>query len=245
MPGATWRRRPHAPRRASASRWGMRAVSSSDRPGGRVREAAQAVRREEDDLGGAGDGQAVDQIQVHRAGPPAAAESSTAAGAGGRGSAVPGRAGGRPPTRARLRGDRVEFLPAGRPAQVLRTQPLDDARSAMPKATRGSEPIEALLKEGRKFPPPKAFTKAARVKSAGDLRRGEAQPRCGSGSVRRGSSGGSSRGGRPSSGSCPTRSGSSAGSSTSPTTAWTATSRARGGTRPRSSGRGSRGTAAS
>jgi acetyl-CoA synthetase len=34
----------------------------------------------------------------------------------------------------------------------------------MPKATRGSEPIEALLKEGRKFPPPKAFTKAARVK---------------------------------------------------------------------------------
>jgi acetyl-CoA synthetase len=37
----------------------------------------------------------------------------------------------------------------------------------MPKATRGSEPIEALLKEGRKFRPPKAFTKAARVKNAG------------------------------------------------------------------------------
>jgi acetyl-CoA synthetase len=37
----------------------------------------------------------------------------------------------------------------------------------MPKATRGTEPIEALLKEGRKFPPPKAFTKAARVKNAG------------------------------------------------------------------------------
>ena len=36
----------------------------------------------------------------------------------------------------------------------------------MPKAMKGSEPIEALLKEGRKFPPPKAFTKAARVKSA-------------------------------------------------------------------------------
>jgi acetyl-CoA synthetase len=35
----------------------------------------------------------------------------------------------------------------------------------MPKATRASEPIEALLKEGRKFSPPKAFTKAARVKS--------------------------------------------------------------------------------
>jgi acetyl-CoA synthetase len=36
----------------------------------------------------------------------------------------------------------------------------------MPKATRGSEPIEALLKEGRKFPPPKPFTKTARVKSS-------------------------------------------------------------------------------
>ncbi len=36
----------------------------------------------------------------------------------------------------------------------------------MPKATRGGEPIEALMKEGRKFPPPKAFTKAARVKGA-------------------------------------------------------------------------------
>jgi acetyl-CoA synthetase len=35
----------------------------------------------------------------------------------------------------------------------------------MPKATQGNEPIEALLQEGRKFPPPKAFTKAARVKS--------------------------------------------------------------------------------
>jgi acetyl-CoA synthetase len=36
----------------------------------------------------------------------------------------------------------------------------------MPKATRGSEPIEALLKEGRKFPPPRPFAKAARVKSS-------------------------------------------------------------------------------
>jgi acetyl-CoA synthetase len=35
----------------------------------------------------------------------------------------------------------------------------------MPKATRGSEPIEALLKEGRKFRPPQSFAKAARVKS--------------------------------------------------------------------------------
>jgi acetyl-CoA synthetase len=36
----------------------------------------------------------------------------------------------------------------------------------MPKATRATEPIQALLKEGRKFPPTKSFVKAARVKSA-------------------------------------------------------------------------------
>jgi acetyl-CoA synthetase len=36
----------------------------------------------------------------------------------------------------------------------------------MPKATRGTEPIEALLKEGRKFAPAKSFSKAARVKSS-------------------------------------------------------------------------------
>jgi acetyl-CoA synthetase len=36
----------------------------------------------------------------------------------------------------------------------------------MPKATSGSEPIQALLREGRKFPPSKAFAKAARVRSA-------------------------------------------------------------------------------
>jgi acetyl-CoA synthetase len=36
----------------------------------------------------------------------------------------------------------------------------------MPKATRGTEPIEALLKEGRKFVPAKAFSKAARVKGS-------------------------------------------------------------------------------
>ena len=35
----------------------------------------------------------------------------------------------------------------------------------MPKTGSRSEPIEALLKEGRKFPPPKAFTKQATVKS--------------------------------------------------------------------------------
>ena len=35
----------------------------------------------------------------------------------------------------------------------------------MAKEVRRDEPIEALLKEGRKFAPPKAFTKAARVKT--------------------------------------------------------------------------------
>jgi acetyl-CoA synthetase len=37
----------------------------------------------------------------------------------------------------------------------------------MPKPGRPDEPIQALLKEGRRFPPPKAFTKAARVKTPG------------------------------------------------------------------------------
>jgi acetyl-CoA synthetase len=36
----------------------------------------------------------------------------------------------------------------------------------MAKAERRNEPIQALLKEGRKFPPSKAFAKAAQVKSA-------------------------------------------------------------------------------
>ena len=46
----------------------------------------------------------------------------------------------------------------------------------MPKATRGSEPIEALLKEGRKFPPPKSFAKAARVRSAAIYREARRNP---------------------------------------------------------------------
>jgi acetyl-CoA synthetase len=46
----------------------------------------------------------------------------------------------------------------------------------MPKATRGSEPIEALLKEGRKFPPTKAFARAARVKSAAIYREARRNP---------------------------------------------------------------------
>ena len=46
----------------------------------------------------------------------------------------------------------------------------------MPKATRSSEPIEALLKEGRKFPPPKYFAKAARVRSAAIYREARRDP---------------------------------------------------------------------
>jgi acetyl-CoA synthetase len=46
----------------------------------------------------------------------------------------------------------------------------------MPKATRGSEPIEALLKEGRKFRPPKSFAKAARVRSAAIYREARRNP---------------------------------------------------------------------
>ena len=35
----------------------------------------------------------------------------------------------------------------------------------MAKTVRPDEPIQALLREGRKFPPPRGFTKEARVKS--------------------------------------------------------------------------------
>jgi acetyl-CoA synthetase len=46
----------------------------------------------------------------------------------------------------------------------------------MPKAARGSEPIEALLKEGRKFRPPKSFVKAARVRSTAVYREARRNP---------------------------------------------------------------------
>ncbi len=46
----------------------------------------------------------------------------------------------------------------------------------MAKATRRDEPIEALLKEGRKFPPPRDFVKQARVKSAAIYRAARANP---------------------------------------------------------------------
>jgi acetyl-CoA synthetase len=46
----------------------------------------------------------------------------------------------------------------------------------MPKATRGSDPIQALLKEGRKFPPARSFVKSARVKSAAIYRDARRSP---------------------------------------------------------------------
>jgi acetyl-CoA synthetase len=46
----------------------------------------------------------------------------------------------------------------------------------MPKTGSRSEPIEALLKEGRKFPPPKAFTEQATVKSLAIYREAKRNP---------------------------------------------------------------------
>jgi acetyl-CoA synthetase len=46
----------------------------------------------------------------------------------------------------------------------------------MAKLVRKDEPIEALLKEGRKFPPPKAFAKAARVKTPALYRTAQRNP---------------------------------------------------------------------
>ena len=46
----------------------------------------------------------------------------------------------------------------------------------MAKATRGTEPIEALLKEGRKFHAPKSFARVARVKSAAIYREARRNP---------------------------------------------------------------------
>ncbi len=42
--------------------------------------------------------------------------------------------------------------------------------------TKRDEPIQALLKEGRKFPPPKSFTKSANVKSPATYRAARANP---------------------------------------------------------------------
>jgi acetyl-CoA synthetase len=46
----------------------------------------------------------------------------------------------------------------------------------MAKARGGDEPIEALLKEGRKFPPPREFARRARVNSAAIYKAAEANP---------------------------------------------------------------------
>jgi acetyl-CoA synthetase len=46
----------------------------------------------------------------------------------------------------------------------------------MARPAPGAEPIEALLKEGRKFPPPQAFTKAAQVKTTAVYREAKANP---------------------------------------------------------------------
>jgi acetyl-CoA synthetase len=46
----------------------------------------------------------------------------------------------------------------------------------MASASRRDEPIQALLKEGRKFPPPKAFTKSARVATAAVYKEARANP---------------------------------------------------------------------
>ena len=43
-------------------------------------------------------------------------------------------------------------------------------------AQAASTPIEALLKEGRKFPPSKAFVKAAQVKSAAIYKEAKRDP---------------------------------------------------------------------
>src|SRR6059036_2639771 len=46
----------------------------------------------------------------------------------------------------------------------------------MAKTGQRDEPIQALLKEGRKFPPPKEFTRAARVKSPAIYKEPKANP---------------------------------------------------------------------
>ncbi|MBI2203514.1 MAG: hypothetical protein HYU41_06660 [Candidatus Rokubacteria bacterium] len=53
-----------------------------------------------------------------------------------------------------------------RSARRAEPAPISTARSAMAKGSRADEPIQALLKEGRKFAPPKEFTRRARVTSA-------------------------------------------------------------------------------
>src|SRR5256885_16792982 len=46
----------------------------------------------------------------------------------------------------------------------------------MAKTGQRDEPIQALLKEGRKFPPPKEFTRPARLKSPAIYKEPKANP---------------------------------------------------------------------
>ena len=106
--------------------------------------------------------------------------------------------------------------------------------------------LEALLQEGRTFPPPDEFV-SRRARHRRDRLYDDAErDRRGSGPRRRSScsTGRSRLGRRSSSGTCRSRSGSSAASSTSRTTASTATSTPATATRSRSSGRASPATPA-
>ena len=108
-----------------------------------------------------------------------------------------------------------------------------------------SDALEALLQEGRTFPPPAAFRKTALDHRRAGLRRRRARLAGLLGPRRRSRSTGRRSGTRSSSGSCRSRSGSSAASSTSRTTASTATSTPVTATRSRSTGRASPATRAS
>ena len=115
---------------------------------------------------------------------------------------------------------------AARRRRSSSARPRSDARGCSM-----TDALEALLQEGRTFPPPEAFARRRSSPTPRSTTRPNATGRA-SGPSRRSRSTGSRSGTRSSSGSCRSRSGSSAASSTSRTTASTATSR-----RPRRPGR--------
>ena len=100
--------------------------------------------------------------------------------------------------------------------------------------------ISALLQEDRRFPPVRRLAARRHRQRSRRLRARRRRSRGLLGGVRRRARMDRRRGRASSSGTRPTRSGSSAESSTPASTASTATSAARGGTRPPSSGKGSR-----
>ena len=108
--------------------------------------------------------------------------------------------------------------------------------------------IDSVLKETRQFPPPAEFAAQAHVKSLAEYERlwqeAQRRPAKASGASRPSRCTGSAAGTRCWSGTSRTPSGSSAASSTPATTASTATWPARARTRPPSSGKASRATAA-